>query len=188
MVERQIHGKRYEKMIAKILGLTKKEYESISYTNSIDIPLHLNRKTNKNVSVKSTKSNTVCMANPLHVYDHSESSNSYDLITCIYDIEGSLDILYLRLNNYRKFLFGEVSKNDIHELTKLIKSVEYGRRQTPEERKLIQDKKNELNLKSGIIKFNPKIDSKKQRRLQCSFNINECLTNIDKRRVFLKTF
>ena len=174
-------------MIAKILGLSKKEYESISYTNSIDIPLHLNRKTNKNVSVKSTKSNTVYMANPLNVYEHSES-NSYDIITFIYDLKGSLDILYLRLNNHRKFLFGEVSKNDIHELTKLIKSVEYGRRQTPEERKLIQDKKNELNLKSGIIKFNPKIDSKKQRRLQCSFNINECLTSIDKRRILLKTF
>lgn len=187
MVERQIHGKRYEKMIAKILGLSKKEYESISYTNSIDIPLHLNRKTNKNVSVKSTKSKTVCMANPLHVYDHSES-NSYDLIIFIYDIKGSLDVLYLRLKNYRQFLFGDVSKNDIHELIKMIKSVEHGRRQTPEERTNIQEKKNELNLKSGIVKFNPKIDSKTQRRLQCSFNINDCLENIDKRRILLQTF
>lgn len=187
MVERQVHGKRYEKMIAKILGLSKKDYESISYTNSIDIPSHLNRKTQKNVSVKSTKSNTICMANPLHVYDHSES-NSYDLVIFIYDIKGSLDVLYMGLKKSREYLFGDVSKNDIHELTRMIKSVEHGRRQTPDERKLIQEKKNELNRKSGIIKFNPKIDSKTQRRLQCSFNINECLKSIDKRRVFLKTF
>jgi hypothetical protein len=32
----------------------------------------------------------------------------------------------------------------------------------------ISEKKKELNAKSGIVRFNPKIDSKVQRRLQCS--------------------
>ena len=38
----------------------------------------------------------------------------------------------------------------------------------PDIDRAIKEKKAELNARSGAVRFNPKIDSKTQRRLQCS--------------------
>lgn len=68
---------------------------------------------------------------------------------------------------HREVLWGSVTKQDIEELDRLVRSMPANRRD-PDIDKAITQKKRELNTKSGAIRFNPKIDSKTQRRLQCS--------------------
>jgi len=70
-------------------------------------------------------------------------------------------------------LFGRATIDQIHELVNLIKSIPKGRKQTPEEKKKIKTIKN--SIPTGIIRLNPKIDSKQQRRLQCSFYMKDLL-------------
>ena len=76
----------------------------------------------------------------------------------------------LDLELSRRELFGNIRRSEIVELVNTIKMVDTGRSKTPLESARIHRLKTELNARSGAIQFNPKLDSKNQRRLQCSFN------------------
>jgi len=64
-------------------------------------------------------------------------------------------------------LFGSLTRADIVRLDDLIRSVPPGEI-SGELHTQMHALKKELNARSGLIKFNPKVDKKTQRRLQCS--------------------
>jgi hypothetical protein len=175
MAEVQKHGFLWEKEILKNRGVTEDELQSIKYTSKMDLPANLDRLDNSNISVKTTNSpNTVCMGDCLRVFDSTDTNEPIHMISLYYKQEAGIkkvaSITELNLTNSREELFGSLTRGQIEELDKAVKSIPKGRRITEEERNRIYSLQESLHAQSGAIYMNIKIDSKKQRRLQCSFN------------------
>ncbi len=165
MPESQQHGCIWEDWI-------KKDIYQISqrnpYTAKFDIPKELNtRNPDTNVSIKTTQSKSVDMGDALRVFENKEKTQ---LLVIRYKQEEEKkklqEIVLCQMPSQSSF-FGSVTKEEIEKLVSMIKSVPKGK---PNETLLqeIHAYKEELNKKSGSIHFRPKLDSKSQRRLQCS--------------------
>jgi hypothetical protein len=167
MPENQQHGFLWESDIKiKVFGLTG----PTPYTAVHDVDRDRNAlNPNENVSLKTTGGETVCMGDALRVFAY-EAGCEHTGIVVQYDQTADQKVLkrvYEIDLMQRELLWGRIVKEDVEELDALVRSMPTGRRD-PEIDRAITQKKKELNAKSGIMRFNPKIDSKKQRRLQCS--------------------
>ena len=163
----QNHGFMLEEEIKeKVYGITKDK--KIAYTEVHDIPAELNA--GVPVSIKTTGSNTICFGDALRMFKNSNLLN-YECILVKYkqmEEEKQIEqIIHLDLAQSKKALFGEIEYDEIQELDSLVKSIPAGKCNTELYNKFHTLKK-QLNKKSGYIRFNPKVDSKNQRRLQCS--------------------
>lgn len=167
MPENQQHGFLWESEIkTKVFGLAGPD----PYTAVHDVDRSRNSlNPNENVSIKTTGSDTLCMGDALRVFAY-EDGVAHTCIAVRYeqseDRKNLKNVYELDLLQ-RELLWGRVTKEDVEELDRLVRSMPNGQR-TPEIDQAIKQKKKELNAKSGAIRFNPKIDSKNQRRLQCS--------------------
>ena len=85
------------------------------------------------------------------------------------NIKKLLNITEVDLSNSKELLFGDLSRFHIEKLDKLVKSIPKKRSTTDDERKKLYSLQKSLQCISGFIYLNIKIDSKSQRRLQCSF-------------------
>ena len=167
MPESQLHGFAWEDEIKRSAFRME---TSVNYTGAHDIPKEFNIfNANENISVKTTGSGTVCMGDALRLFRYSPDEKH----TCIlvrYKQEADRKVLTstyeLDLDN-RPLLWGSVTLEDVVELDALVRSMPSGTRDATIDAE-IRRKKKELNALSGMIRFNPKIDSKSQRRLQCS--------------------
>ena len=68
-----------------------------------------------------------------------------------------------------------MTKKSVEEFDKYIKSIPHGKegqQSTKEERTLRKDK---ITCKDALMAIHPKVDSKNQRRVQCSFKIDEMI-------------
>jgi hypothetical protein len=167
MPENQQHGFLWESEIkTKVFGLIGPD----PYTAVHDVDRSRNSlNSNENVSIKTTGSETLCMGDALRVFCYEEGVEH----TCIairYDQgaeQKTLTHVYELDLMQRELLWGRVTKEDIEALDTLVRSMPSGQR-NPDIDRAIKEKKAELNARSGAVRFNPKIDSKTQRRLQCS--------------------
>jgi hypothetical protein len=96
-------------------------------------------------------------------------------------------IIEVDLTNSREELFGSLTREQIEELDKAVKSVPQNRRPTKEERDQLFALQSSLQAQSGAIYMNIKIDSKKQRRLQCSFNKFQQFVEKNPQRIIAKS-
>ena len=155
-----------EEIKEKVYGITKDK--KIAYTEVHDIPAELNK--GVPVSIKTTGSKTICFGDALRMFTNSNLLN-YECILVKYkqmEEEKQIEeIIHLNLADSKKILFGEIEYDEIKELDSLVKSIPAGKCNTELYNKFHTLKK-QLNKKSGYIRFNPKVDSKNQRRLQCS--------------------
>ena len=167
MPENQQHGFLWEAMIKTLVFLLA---GPDPYTAVHDVDRCRNRfDPNENVSIKTTGSDTLCMGDALRVFTY-EPGVAHTCIAVRYEQDAdrkNLKNVYELDLMQRELLWGSVTKEDVEELDRLVRSMPNGQR-VPEIDRAIKQKKKELNAKSGAIKFNPKIDSKTQRRLQCS--------------------
>jgi hypothetical protein len=167
MPANQNHGFLWESDIkSKVFGLV----ENAPYTAVHDVDRSRNTlNPNENVSIKTTGSDTLCMGDALRVFNY-EDGFLHTGIVVQYKQCGEEKVLHRVYEidlTQRELLWGSVKKEDIEALDSLVRSVPHGER--PIELALaIKEKKKELNTKSGIVRFNPKIDNKVQRRLQCT--------------------
>ena len=175
-MECQRHGFDWENEIKrKVFGISKEEEEEykLSYTAKWDSPKELNRvDEGVNISIKTSGSDTVCMGDAIRIFTQEPS----DINTCIvifYKQRGNEKIIARIVEwflNDIPLLFGTVTLKELQELQQAI--IQFPKNQRledhPEYKKKLTDMANVLNAKSGALKFNRKIDSKKQRRLQCS--------------------
>ena len=145
-------------------------YAPESYTQKWDIPAKANKKFGGiAVNPKATKyKGAVDMGDALRQFDIDEP---FWLIIGYWQQEGDnkrfVNVVAERVEptQWRK-LWGDLERADLERLDAVIKK-------TPdyqEARKLAQEIKREPKFKSSIITLNPKIDSKTQRRLQCSLS------------------
>ncbi len=167
MPENQQHGFLWESEIkTKVFGLTGQD----PYTAVHDVDRGRNSlNPNENVSIKTTGNTTLCMGDALRVFEY-EAGVEHTCIALQYvqrDQQKVLTNVYELDLTKREILWGSVTKQDVEELDRLVRSMPPNRRD-PEIDRAIAQKKKELNAKSGAMRFNPKIDSKTQRRLQCS--------------------
>lgn len=167
MPESQRHGFDWENDIkTKVFRLD----EAAAYTAKHDVEKEHNRfNPNENVSIKTVGNTTLCMGDALRVFEYDpterhtsiviqyEQKPDHKVLRAVYEID---------LDN-RSLLWGSITAEDIQELNALVKSMPKGQRDADLDKR-ITTKKKELNAKSGIIQFNPKINSSTQRRLQCS--------------------
>jgi hypothetical protein len=124
---------------------------------------------NENVSIKTTGGSTLDMGSALRVFDY-EPGVEHTAIVIQYAQRDETKVLthvYELDLMQRDTLWGSVTREDVERLDSLIRSMPRDRRDPEIDREITRVKK-ELNAKSGVLRFNPKLDSRGQRRLQCS--------------------
>ena len=142
----------------------------------MDLPAKLNRLDKCDVSVKTSCSqNAVCMADCLSVFDTVSNGNPIHIVVVHYiqddanDTKKCITITEVDLTDSQVLLFGTLSRSQIEELVKLVKSVPQKRKPTKEEYNKMYALRDSLQKLSGAIHLDIKCNST-QSRLQCSFN------------------
>lgn len=176
-METQKHGFVWEDSIKRaVFGLTDAEIVATAYTAKHDIPAAVNRlDPSVNVSVKTTKeAKKVDMADVLRIYDAVSTEKLHVIILHYHQTTPTTKhlqtIVELDLTSATAELFGTVTAAELTTLRSLIVGIPHGRHATVEEKAAYTVLKKSLEAKGGAIRLHPKIDSKSQRRLQCSFN------------------
>lgn len=136
----------------------------------------------ENISIKTSGNNNIDCGDILRFYDENNFNNFYTIILVRYkqideykEIKQILELNYtLELRNY---LFGDVPMLELEQYIELIKSIPFGE-VSPEIKKKYKEIKKKIQEKYKMnINISPKVDSKKQRRVQCSIKkLDELLT------------
>ena len=175
--EVQAHGFSWEKeTITNIYHATNEELKEIKYTGKTDLPAKFNRLDNCDISVKTTGSkNAVCMGDCLRVFDAMGSGKPIHMVVIHYIQDDTTNqkkvtnIIEIDLTNSRDLLFGTLTRSQIEDLDKAVKSVPQKRKPTEEEYKKMYSIRDSMQELSGAIHLDIKCNST-QSRLQCSFN------------------
>ena len=177
-MEVQAHGNYFEDIkIRELTGFSKDEYDSMKdngYTSSMDIVKGLY--SDRDVSVKTAKGRKVDCGDILR----RRSETEYDIIIGVWDQVGDKKIFHTEYTFHIKpehetLLWGKMSYEKLREFNDYIKSIPEGRtaqQNTKVERQLLKTITEDANAQ---MKIHPKVDSKKQRRVQCSFNIDKLI-------------
>jgi len=177
-MEVQAHGNYFEDIkIRELTGFSKDEYDSMKdngYTSSMDIVKGLH--SDRDVSIKTAKGRKVDCGDILR----RRSETEYDIIIGVWDQVGDKKIFHTEYTFHIKpehetLLWGRMSYEKLREFNDYIKSIPEGRtaqQNTKVERQLLKTITEDANAQ---MKIHPKVDSKKQRRVQCSFNIDKLI-------------
>ena len=177
-MEVQAHGNYYEDLKTRqITGLSKAEYDALKengYTSGMDIMKGL--MSAYDYSIKTSKGNTVDCGDILR----RRQETDYNLVVGCYSQVGENKVFHTEYTFYIKpeheqKLWGRMNYNLLAEYVDYIKNIPAGKQaqqETKTERTVL---KNCVEDKKALFKIHPKVDSKKQRRVQCSLNIKELL-------------
>ena len=185
-METQNHGLVFENEIVQIItGFTKSEYEKLlpnSYTSSIDIAKDVHSEHDYSIKV-SKNGKSVGGGDILRFNEHckygfklvvgcwSQKSKAVKSYYCVYEFD-------ITPNDYIK-LWGNLSLEKLKDFVAYVKSIPAGKKAQLENRNLWKEKRQSLydSYGKGIISIAAKIDSKTQRRVQCSFTIDELVSS-----------
>ena len=177
-MEVQAHGNHFEDLkIKELTGFSKDEYDSMKdngYTSSMDIVKGLH--SDRDVSIKTAKGRKVDCGDILR----RRSETEYDIIIGVWDQVGDRKIFHTEYTFHIKpehetLLWGRMSYEKLREFNEYIKSIPEGRtaqQETKVERQVLKTITEDADAQ---MKIHPKVDSKKQRRVQCSFNIDKLI-------------
>ena len=177
-MEVQAHGNQYEdKKIREITGMSKDEYDNLKdngYTSSMDIVKGLY--SDRDISIKTAKSKKVDCGDILR----RRAETEYDIIIGLWNQVGDKKIFHTEYTFHIKpehetLLWGKMSYEKLREFNDYIKSIPEGRtaqQDTKVERQVLKTITEDTNAQ---MRIHPKVDSKKQRRVQCSFNIDKLI-------------
>ena len=177
-MEVQAHGNHFEDLkIRELTGFSKDEYDSMKdngYTSSMDIVKGLH--SDKDVSIKTAKGRKVDCGDILR----RRSETEYDIIIGVWDQVGDRKIFHTEYTFHIKpehetLLWGRMSYEKLREFNEYIKSIPEGRtaqQETKVERQVLKTITEDADAQ---MKIHPKVDSKKQRRVHCSFNIDRLI-------------
>jgi hypothetical protein len=175
--EVQSHGFIWEKeLLENVYRATPQELANVKYTNKTDLPAKYNHIENCDISVKtSCNKNSVCMADCLRIFDAVNSDKPIHMVVIHYTQHNDSkykkveSITEIDLSLSSELLFGNLSRSQLEELDKVVKSVPQKRKPTNEEYKKMYDIRNTLQMTCGALRLDIKCNST-QSRLQCSFN------------------
>ena len=177
-MEVQAHGNYYEDLKTRqITGLSKAEYDALKengYTSGMDIMKGL--MSPYDYSIKTSKGNTVDCGDILR----RRQETDYNLVVGCYSQVGDNKVFYSEYTFYirpehEQKLWGRMNYNQLAEYVDYIKNIPAGReaqQETKTERTVL---KNCIEDKNALMKIHPKVDSKKQRRVQCSLKMSDLI-------------
>ena len=177
-MEVQAHGNYYEDLKTRqITGLGKAEYDALKengYTSGMDIMKGL--LSISDYSIKTTNGNKIDCGDVLR----RRQETDYNLVVGCYSQVGENKVFHTEYTFYIKpeheqKLWGRMNYNLLAEYVNYIKNIPAGKKaqqETKTERTLL---KNCVSDKNALVKIHPKVDSKKQRRVQCSVKIKELI-------------
>ena len=171
--ERQAHGFIFQDwVVGKFLDM--------AYTADWDIPKKINHITNKNVSIKTSlwKSGGVGLGDILNQFNINDD---FQMLVAFYGIIKdrkkvvNIQLVTISKDKWRE-MWGNLKEEDLYKFIGLVKS-SHGKNLSGQElddfRENIQKEKKEIFKDyDGKFSIHPKIDSKKQRRVQCSLPFN----------------
>lgn len=180
MSEVQQHGNAFEDLkIRELTGLSKIEYDKLKpngYTSSFDmvegimVPF--------NLSIKATGKKTVECADILK----RMLEQDYRMIVGCYTQQGDDKVFhteyefFITPDDYFK-IWGSMSYENVKPFVEFVKNIPHGKegqKTTLKERNVLKE---QVQCKNSLMKINPKVDSKNQRRVQCSFKLDEMLSS-----------
>lgn len=170
MTNNQLHGKTFEDFI-KACGLFSGSSDGgRSATANIDIEAKFDKKLGLPTSIKATGSNTVELADAREFW---KIDKPYRMIVGRYTQHGLYKIFHevyeiIITNDALADLRGDLDFKTVSDFHNGLLLNNFPRGAHIEARQWAQDRKKELAHVSTKIKLHPKIDSKSQRRLQCS--------------------
>ena len=177
-MEVQAHGNYYEDLKTRqITGLSKADYDALKengYTSGMDIMKGL--MSPYDYSIKTSKGNTVDCGDILR----RRQETDYNLVVGCYSQVGDNKVFYSEYTFYirpehESILWGRMNYNQLAEYVNYIKNIPAGReaqQETKTERTVL---KNCVEDKKALFKIHPKVDSKKQRRVQCSVKMSDLI-------------
>ena len=177
-MEVQAHGNYYEDLKTRqITGLSKVYYDSLKengYTSGMDIMKGL--LSVSDYSIKTTNGNKIDCGDVLR----RRQETDYILVVGVYSQVGENKVFHTEYTFYIKpeheqKLWGRMNYNQLAEYVDYIKNIPAGKeaqQETKTERTVL---KNCIEDKNALVKIHPKVDSKKQRRVQCSVKIKELI-------------
>ena len=183
IMEVQAHGNLFEDhIIRKIAGVSKLEYEKLipnAYTSPMDI--HAGVKSDKSYSIKASKGKGIGLGDMLSFYKELHSGE-FIMVVGLWEqltaSEKSFHTVYeFKINrDYAKILFGGVTESDIVEFRNWISNIPKGKDAQQLNSSIWKTKRDQLEKQNlPVIKFCPKIDSNKQRRLQAGTHIDDLI-------------
>ena len=121
------------------------------------------------------------------MYGHGD----YTLIVGVYDQVNNKKVFhteyefYIKKEDFSK-LWGDTSVEKLNEYVDKVKSIEHGKEAQAEYQKVAEVWKQSVADDNALFVINPKVDSKKQRRVQCSLHIDRLIAagiDYDKRSI-----
>jgi hypothetical protein len=156
----QQNGHDFDNEIKRIYNVV-----NVGYTSPHDIPSEFNE--GIPASIKSSLGDTCDCGDAVRMF-HNSQLEQYQLIRGRFEQVGEQkhlrEVHLVDMSNSMNLLWGTVTLEETTALSELTKSYRPGNEDV---RKAVHALKNELNKKSGLMQFRPKMDSA-QHRLQCS--------------------
>jgi hypothetical protein len=187
MSANQNHGFLFEDaVIRSVTGYSKFDYQYLlpnGYTSKMDIVKDIH--SDRNFSIKvAGRGNSIGCGDALRFYDQC-ANEEFIMVIGIWDqitddIKRYQEIHEISFSpaNFHE-IWGDIKRQDLDEFVRYVKSIPKGRDAQLKSRDKWKIKKDQLCGSScgHIIKINPKIDSKSQRRVQCTLDMSR-LTHI----------
>ena len=177
-MEVQAHGNYYEDLKTRqITGLSKVDYDALKengYTSGMDIMKGL--LSISDYSIKTTNGNKIDCGDVLR----RRQETDYNLVVGCYSQVGENKVFHTEYTFYIKpeheqKLWGRMNYNLLAEYVNYIKNIPAGKKAQQETKAERTHLKNCVSDKNALVKIHPKVDSKKQRRVQCSVKIKELI-------------
>jgi hypothetical protein len=177
-MEVQAHGNAYEdRVIRERTGMSKEDYDSLKpngYTSEFD--LSKGQVVDYNGSIKTTKNNTICCSDVVRKMMHT----NYRLIVGQYEQVGKEKVFHTEYEFFitpddDRALWGKMVIEEVRNFVDYVKSIPPGKDaqlNTKTHRKILQE---QIQDTEALFKLNPKVDSKNQRRVQCSLHIDKLI-------------
>lgn len=183
-MESQKHGLLFEEdMFVTITGKTKDEVKKthkIGYVDKFDIiPAY---GSDHPYSMKMSKDGkNICFGDILRFYNSCKNED-FILLVGVYRQNGQIKILdsiyeFLFTGDQCSIIFGNIPEDSLINFVKYVKSIPPGKGAQLTHRKIWKQKRLELyeNYEKPLISIDAKIDSKNQRRVQCSIKLSSLL-------------
>ena len=177
-MEVQQHGNYFEDLkIKELTGYGKEEYDSFKsngYTSSMDLVegLYVDR----NYSIKTAKGNKVDCGDILR----RMVEDDYKIVVGLWKQSGDNKIFHTEYTFNIKpedmvKLWGNMRYEDVKDFDSFIKSIPSGKEAQQTTKAERTSRKKTLADKNALMVIHPKVDSKNQRRVQCSFKIDQMI-------------
>lgn len=198
MSEVQKHGNVFEdKVIQALTGFSKSEYQTLlenKYTASMDITKDIH--SDRNCSIKAVKGNGIGCADIIRFMTHCKETpftmilgrwrQSSPTVKTFYEVI-EFDITP---DDYTK-IWGNLTVEALTEFVSYIKSIpKHDIPAYKENQKIWPQKREQLAMTygKGLAKIDAKVDSKTQRRVQCSLKVTELIEHGFPHRVFTENY